>query len=275
MAEPLLERSESDVKNSLKNTTDTKNDFVPESRTFGKTVSESASNIVTTATAEQANRFSPEHSETAPKAKESAFEGFDELLTKDSDSVFSAAPASTKKKEEVPPLKYEKYSPKIEMDDDLSALLAEEPTTDNLSDDEFKKLLAQPIYEKDLLITENELKAIKGDDLDALTLSDIVINPGESTDDLGEMLKERENEEIKSFSEIFVTESDDSQRSDGLGIKAENVEAAMDTAELFDKENSDDNNDGKNDDLFDFSFLAAESDDEDDMSTDVSFSRML
>ncbi len=82
LAEPLPERSESDVKNSLKNTTDTKNDFVPESITFGKTVSETASNIGTTATAEQANRFSPEHSETAPKAKEAAFEGFDELLTK-------------------------------------------------------------------------------------------------------------------------------------------------------------------------------------------------
>ncbi len=231
---------------------------MPESITFGKTVSETASNIGTTATAEQANRFSPEHSETAPKAKEAAFEGFDELLTKDSDSVFSAAPASTKKKEEVPPLKYEKYSPKIEMDDDLSALLAEETTAYNLSDDEFEKLLAQPAHEKDFLITENELKAIKGDDLNALTLSDIVINPGESTDDLGEMLKERENEEIKSFSEIFVTESDDSERSDGLGIKAEDVEAVMDAAGLFD-----------------FSFLAAESDDEDDMSTDVSFSRML
>lgn len=275
LAEPLPERSESDVKNSLKNTTDTKNDFVPESITFGKTVSETASNIGTTATAEQANRFSPEHSETAPKAKEAAFEGFDELLTKDSDSVFSAAPASTKKKEEVPPLKYEKYSPKIEIDDDLSALLAEETTAYNLSDDEFEKLLAQPAHEKDFLITENELKAIKGDDLNALTLSDIVINPGESTDDLGEMLKERENEEIKSFSEIFVTESDDSERSDGLGIKAEDVEAVMDAAGLFNKENADDNNDGKNDDLFDFSFLAAESDDEDDMSTDVSFSRML
>ncbi len=49
----------------------------------------------------------------------------------------------------------------------------------------------------------------------------------------------------------------------------------MDAAGLFNKENADDNNDGKNDDLFDFSFLAAESDDEDDMSTDVSFSRML
>lgn len=145
----------------------------------------------------------------------------------------------------------------------------------NLSDDEFEKLLAQPTHEKDFLITENELKAIKGDDLNALTLSDIVINPGESTDDLGEMLKERENEEIKSFSEIFVTESDDSERSDGLGIKAEDVEAVMDAAGLFNKENADDNNDGKNDDLFDFSFLAAESDDEDDMSTDVSFSRML
>jgi len=273
LAEPLPESSESDVKNSRKNTTDVKNDFVPESVTSVKTVSETVSNAGTTAAAEQANKFSPEHSETAPNTKKAIFEGFDDLLTKDSDTVFSTAPASTK--EDVQPLKYEKYSPKIEMDDDLSALLAEETTAYNLSDDDFEKLLAQPAHEKDFLITENELKAIKGDDLNALTLSDIVINPGESTDDLGEMLKERENEEIKSFSEIFVTESDDSERIDGLGIKAEDVEAVMDAAGLFDKENADDNNDGKNDDLFDFSFLAAESDDEDDMSTDVSFPRML
>lgn len=214
----------------------------------------------------------------APKQAAAGFEGFDELLAHESDPIYSIEPPQTVSKEEKPSPKHKKYSTQIDVDDDLSSLLADEPVDNKLSDDEFEKLLkpSDPKNNKsDIFITENEINAIKGDDLDALTLSDIVINPGEMTEDLGEMLKEREDDELDAFKGIFVTASDDSERSDGLGISSENIKADMDSAEPTDKENTDSNNSKKNDDLFDFSFLSAESDDEDDMSTDVSFHGML
>lgn len=223
---------------------------------------------------EQTLKASPKYSEPAPKQTGEEFEGFGELLADEGELVYSPRISHSKSEEKKAP-DHKQYAAEFNMDDDLSSLLADEPDNGKMSDDEFEKLLTPPTAENEFFITENERKAIKGDDLDALTLSDIVINPGEIKEDLGEMLKKREEDELDVFKEMFVTAADESERSDGLGISAESVEAGMESAGLPRKEKTDGESGGKNEDLFDFSFLAAEADDEDDMSTDASFNGML
>ena len=151
--------------------------------------------------------------------------------------------------------------------------------------------------------------AAKGDDLDADLLSDIVIAPGEEHNggDLGTMLKEKEESEFDAFKDLFVSESTP-EEDDGLsdltikpleeaeykpGIKSEFDLTADDNADMSGLEdflvgNDEPENEieikpepepesaGKNkeEDLFDFSFLIAD-DEEDDMSSDVSISGML
>ena len=180
-------------------------------------------------------------------------------------------------------------APKMDIDDDLSALLADDISdflvapSDNTvgADDDFEKLLAEPEnkieHGDDLIFADSEPKIMKGEDLDATLLSDIVINPNENIGDLGEMIKDKENTELEEFQDLFVTASDDGDRNDGLGIEVGNIDFGMESAdELTEKAKEAAKNTKKEEDLFDFSFLAADPDDEeDDMSTDVSFSGML
>lgn len=180
-------------------------------------------------------------------------------------------------------------APKMDIDDDLSALLADDISdflvapSDNTvgADDDFEKLLAEPEKKidrgEDLVFSDGEPKVVKGDDLDASLLSDIVINPDENFGDLGEMIQEKENAELEEFQDLFVTAADEGSRNDGLGIEVGNIDFGMESAdELTEKAKEAASNTKKEEDLFDFSFLAADPDDEeDDMSTDVSFSGML
>lgn len=208
------------------------------------------------------------------------------LLMDDSPSaddlmITSQAPAEKEKKAPA--------APKMDIDDDLSALLADDISdfivapSDNTvgADDDFEKLLAEPEKKidrgEDLVFSDGEPKVVKGDDLDASLLSDIVINPDENIGDLGEMIQEKENAELEEFQDLFVTAADDDSRNDGLGIEVGNIDFGMESAdELTEKAKEAANNTKKEEDLFDFSFLAADPDDEeDDMSTDVSFSGML
>lgn len=268
--EPLPEKSKRDIGNYSERYADKK--------VFGSVphefVSEAPEKGAVQTAYEQTAEAAPKYSEPAPKQTGKEFEGFGELLADEGEPVYSPRISPSKREEKKAP-DHRQYAAEFNMDDDLSSLLADEPDNGKISDDEFEKLLTPTTAENEFFITENERKAIKGDDLDALTLSDIVINPGEIKEDLGEMLKEREEEELDAFKEMFVTAADESERSDGLGISAENVEAGMELAGFPRKEKTDGGNGGKNEDLFDFSFLAAEADDEDDMSTDASFNGML
>lgn len=210
------------------------------------------------------------------------------LLMEDSPSIDDlmiapASPAPAEKAAKTP------AAPKMDIDDDLSSLLADDISdflvapSDNTvgSDDDFEKLLAEPEKKidrgEDLIFADSEPKIMKGDDLDASLLSDIVINPDENIGDLVEMINDKENAELEEFQDLFVTASDDEDRNDGLGIEVGNIDFGMESAdELTEKAKESAKNTKKEEDLFDFSFLAADPDDEeDDMSTDVSFSGML
>lgn len=176
--------------------------------------------------------------------------------------------------------------------------------------DEFASLLADSdsdSAEEPDVFNVTPAAATKGDDLDADLLSDIVIAPGEEHNggDLGAMLKEKEESEFDAFKDLFVSESTP-DKDDGLsdltikpleeaeykpGIKSEFDLTADDNAGMSGLEDflvgSDEPENeieikpepepaGKNkeEDLFDFSFLIAD-DEEDDMSSDVSISGML
>lgn len=222
---------------------------------------------------------------------------FDSLLADDS-LVFSptdetpihvtSAPEAQTAASAAPVKKAEKAKPGIEMDDDLSALLAEDDLSDLLvapadntvgANDDFEKLMANSQteidYGEDIFFTEDDNKVPKGEDLDAAFLSDIVINPGENSEDLGEMLISQEKADEEAFKDMFVTAADETDRNDGLGINVGSIDFGMDSADDLSAKAKAAKNTKKDDDLFDFSFLAAESDDEDDMSTDVSFPGML
>lgn len=173
--------------------------------------------------------------------------------------------------------------PKIAADDDLSSLLADDDT-DNVTaidnsvgeDDDFADLLAEldkPIDKGEDLVLDTEPKIDKGMDLDVDILSNMVINPDvvEKTSSDFNILGGQENDDFAQFGDLFVTPTDEN-RSDGLGISADNIDFGADSAdELAEKAKEKANKSKKEEDPFDFSFLAAESDDEDDMSTDVSF----
>lgn len=187
--------------------------------------------------------------------------------------------------------------PKIEIDDDLSALLADEPAVFAPEDikpaetvvaatDDFADILAQnsaaekPGFGEGLLIADENAAADKGMDLDASLLSDIVISPGDNNGDLDKMLKEQEAKEYAQFGDLFISPADEEDVISFTGIKTESSE---NTANTINTENNfpapkaepTKKAEKKEDDLFDFSFLATDSDDEDDMSTDASFNGML
>lgn len=225
-----------------------------------------------------------EKSEAKPVPKASVSDGFDSLLLSDSssDNNPETAPAASHTT-----LKAERAKSHIEIDDDLSALLADDLSdllvspADNApkTDDDFEKFMAsskaESDYGEDIFVSENDTKVPLGDDLDATLLSDIVINPGEIKEDLSEMLKQREKTEEDTFKNMFVTAADESDRSDGLGINVGSIDFSMDSAEKAEEKNDTSQSAEKEYDPFDFSFLSAESDDEDDMSTDASFPGML
>lgn len=184
-------------------------------------------------------------------------------------------------------------APKAEYSDDLSSLLADSDSSGNT-----------PNY------NATASNVPKGDDLDADLLSNIVISPGEQNtgEDLGEMLKEKEQEEFDAFKDLFITDDasdiDDSDLSNLTVTPVSDAEIKPGISTEFDlttdddkPKESDDNaydievtatdanaeeakaaaeppSKNKEEDLFDFSFLAAD-DDEDDMSSDVSFNGML
>lgn len=176
-------------------------------------------------------------------------------------------------------------APKMAVDDDLSALLADDPADNDIkasdevvgATDDFADLLAEgsgkPDFGEDFLITEDEPAVIKGDDLDVSLLSDMVIVPGEDNNgDLGKMLKEQEANEYAQFGDLFVAPAGDDDTIGFQNIKAEEPDNEDD---LFAASPNAPKKAEKNeDDLFDFSFLSSD-DDEDDMSTDASFPGML
>lgn len=172
--------------------------------------------------------------------------------------------------------------PKIDVDDDLSALLADEPSDNSIkaedevvgAADDFADLLAEgggkPDFGEDIVITEDETAAIKGDDLDVSLLSDMVIAHGdESNGDLDRMLKEQEANEYAQFGDLFITPASD---EDTFGFQTIKAEETDETDNLFEAPSKTEKNE---DDLFDFSFLDSNADDEDDMSTDAAFPGML
>ncbi|MCM1054381.1 MAG: Atg14 domain-containing protein [Bacteroides sp.] len=221
-----------------------------------------------------------------PVAAPAANDDFGSLLAEDSpmadDLIAAPEPAPTPKPKKAAP------APKIEIDDDLSSLLADdlsdflvEPADNTVgANDDFESLLAEseemPDLGEDILINENEPKIVKGDDLDASLLSDIVINHDENIGDLGEMILEKENSELAEFGDMLVTAASDEERNDGLGISVGNIDFGMDAADELTESVKEAADAKKEEDPFDFSFLSEDSDDEeDDMSTDVSFSGML
>lgn len=176
-------------------------------------------------------------------------------------------------------------APKIEIDDDLSALLADEPSDNYVkpsdvtvgATDDFADLLAEgtkePDFGDDFLIKEEEPAVVKGDDLDISLVSNMVIVPGEeSNGDLHKMLKEQEENEYAQFGDLFVAPAGEDETIDFQKIAVQRADSESDTpassghaAKKAEK---------NEDDLFDFSFLSSD-DDEDDMSTDASFPGML
>ena len=146
-------------------------------------------------------------------------------------------------------------------------------------------------------------EAAKGEDLDADLLSDIVIAPGadNNSGDLGQMLQEKEESEFDAFKDLFVSESAPEEAAGDIselsvtpiaeaeykpGVSTEfdltaDENAGMKGLEDFFVGNDDTDNEvkveaspepvdkNKEEDLFDFSFLVAD-DDEDDMSSNVS-----
>lgn len=176
--------------------------------------------------------------------------------------------------------------------------------------DEFASLLADGdadiAEEAPDLFDVTPAAATKGDDLDADLLSDIVIAPGEehNSGDLGKMLEEKEQSEFDAFKDLFVSESTPDADDDLAdltvtpiaeaeykpGVSTEfDLTADENTGmsgledffigsdepgtEIQVKAETEPEPVGKNkeEDLFDFSFLAAD-DEEDDMSSDMSIS---
>lgn len=177
----------------------------------------------------------------------------------------AAAPAPTPSKPAVP----KPVPPKIDIDDDLSSLLADDSDNNDIkpidssviATDDFADLLLgkSDDVDSDFIITGNDSKNIKGDDLDVGLLSDMVMDSKDISvnGDLGIMMEEQERKELEQFGNMFVTEADESN------------------APIFPEEPEKKKPKRDEDNPFDFSFLDADSDDEDDMSTDASFPGLL
>lgn len=159
--------------------------------------------------------------------------------------------------------------PQIDIDDDLNSLLADDSDKNSVKPidntvgetDDFADLLSEDKSygaDDDIIISVDEPKPVKGDDLNVNLLSDMVIdsNDIEANGDLGQMLEEQEKKELEMFGNLFVTDADESN-------------APVFPEETSSKAKAD------NDNPFDFSFPDSDSDDEDDMSTDASFPGIL
>ena len=186
-------------------------------------------------------------------------------------------------------------APKTEYSDDFASLLADGDSSESVQ-----------LYSAPAATTP------KGEDLDVDLLSDIVIAPGEQNtgDDLGKMLQEKEESEFDAFKDLFISDSTADENDDefaDLTIKPVSEEerkpgVSTEFDLTFDDEDStkgleafiadidapatevkaepsqpmpEPPNRNKEEDLFDFSFLAADDDEEDDMSSDVSFNGIL
>ena len=159
--------------------------------------------------------------------------------------------------------------PKIQIDDDLSSLLADDSDDNDIkpidnpviATDDFADLLLgkSDDVDSDFLITGNDPRNAKGDDLDVSLLSDMVMDSRDisTNGDLGVMMEEQEKKELEQFGNMFVTEADENN------------------APTFPREPENKKSKKDDDNPFDFSFLDEDSDDEDDMSTDASFPGLL
>ncbi len=159
--------------------------------------------------------------------------------------------------------------PKMDIDDELSSLLADEPDDNDIkpinnsviATDDFADLLLgkSDDVDSDFIISGNDTKNLKGDDLDVGLLSDMVMDSKDisTNGDLGIMIEEQERKELEEFGDMFVTEADENN-APNFPREPENKKPKRDE-----------------DNPFDFSFLDADSDDEDDMSTDASFPGLL
>lgn len=189
------------------------------------------------------------------------------------------------KKPAAPESKAPKPVQKIDIDDDLSALLADEPSESDIkpsevtvgATDDFADLLAEgtkePEFEGDFLIKEEEPAAVKGDDLDVSLVSNMVIVPGEANNgDLHKMLEEQAANEYAQFGDLFVSPASEDETIDFQKIAA--TKSDDNSGQLGSSNGSAKKSEKSEDDLFDFSFLSSD-DDEDDMSTDASFPGML
>ena len=185
-----------------------------------------------------------------------------------------------------------------------------EPVMAEISDDDFSSLLADGDDDAAEMSSFNPAAAApKGDDLDADLLSDMVIAPGEKPNgDLGRMLKEKEENEFDAFKDLFVSEAEPEEDagidsdltiapiteadikpgiSTEFDLKSEEKSSVKGLEDFI--SNIDDSEDttmpasepdlgpapepidkNKEEDLFDFSFLASSDDDEDDMSSSIS-----
>lgn len=223
--------------------------------------------------------------EAAESTPDNSLDDFGDL----SDLLADPVPKPAAAKKPPQPAVHEKPAPppapKIEIDDDLSALLADEPSDNYVKSsdvtvgatDDFADLLAEgtkePDFGDDFLIKEEEPAVVKGDDLDISLVSNMVIVPGEeSNGDLHKMLKEQEENEYAQFGDLFVAPAGEDETIDFQKIAVQRADSESDTpassghaAKKAEK---------NEDDLFDFSFLSSD-DDEDDMSTDASFPGML
>ena len=159
--------------------------------------------------------------------------------------------------------------PKMDIDDDLSSLLADDSDDNDIkpidnsviATDDFADLLSgkSDDVDDDFIISGTDSKSLKGEDLDVGLLSDMVIDSKDisTNGDLGLMIEEQERKELEQFGNMFVTEADENN------------------APIFPEEPENKKPKKNEDNPFDFSFLDAGSDDEDDMSTDASFPGLL
>lgn len=171
---------------------------------------------------------------------------FDSLLADDSEDTAQSAAVNAPKLDvsladfgdllaEEPPAPKPKSSkaPAFGVSDkDLSEFLADEPLNTPAAPsgvkteivDDFDALIAKPNEDKNFRVTENDPNN-KGYDLDTDLLSDIVYDEEAAQKaDLGEMLKEQHNNELKKLEGVVVTAADPAEDGRDI-IKAQNGDA--------------------------------------------------
>lgn len=230
-----------------------------------------------------------------PKPAASEESEFDSLLTSVAEDSFASLFSDINDINIVEaPAKSEPAPVKTELHDEFASLLDDGDT--NIAANSVDSFEVMPSY------------GAKGEDLNTDMLSDIVIAPGEEHNggDLGKMLKEKEEIEFDAFKDLFVSESAPEMVSaniselsvtpiaeadfkPGIGtefdlkvdenpdikgfenflIGEEDLKKEVKVKAEPVSEPADKNDKNKEEDLFDFSFLIAD-DNDDDMSSSVS-----